>query len=491
MKEIIIFGTGKVGKSAISHLKDKYNILFLADNDSNKWGSLVDDYVIERPEKIKNSDYNIVVASTKYRRDIVKQLQDMDVNKDKIYLYKRYLRNGKHEYEIYPLYMQKLIGTKKKLCEYDLLNTVESTNHHLKVMIFCISYSVYAKQLIENMYKRYDDIEFSLVTTSLKYKENIPRGFLAHIYCFNTIADLKTILNEIPIYDVMQFLWIENIWTYFAELIRSKTKRLNLNVGGSEFYRVENEDRDYKRKLIAVSDKVTAETDGTVQDFALYYGKDVQDKMGLLPFGIEVLDYINVGEKQDMNGLKRKYRIPTERIVVTCGHNAGEAHQHMKIIDALKKLPEKIKRKMICVFPMTYPKERKEYIGKVEAKLGESGLEYVILTDFMDFKGMAEYALISDIMIHVQTTDQLSSTMLEEMYAGSVVIAGSWLPYQSLHEMGIYFLDVDTIPDVTAVLENVVQNLDSYKEKCKGNSEIVWNHSSWDVLAPKWRTLWE
>lgn len=493
MKEIIIFGTGEIGKSAISYLKNEYNILFLVDNDCGKWGNYVDGYIIESPKKIKNYDYNIVVASTKYRNDIVKQLWNMGVNKDKIYLYNRYLRNTKYECEIYPvdMDMQKLIGTGKKLQEYDLMNTVESSSNRLKVMIFCISYSVYAKQLIENMYKRYDDIEFSLVTTSSEYQKNIPRGFLAHIYCFSMITDLKTILDKIPMYDAMQFLWIENIWTYFAELIRSKTKQLNLNVGGSEFYRTENEDRDYKRKLIAIADKVTAETEGTVQDFASYYDRDVQDKMGLLPFGIEVLDYIKLCDKQDRNELKRKYHILVGKIVITCGHNAGEAHQHKDIIDALEKLSEPIKQKVVCVFPMTYPNGREKYISEVDDRLNESGLEYLILTDFMDFQSMAEYALISDIMIHVQTTDQLSSTMLEEMYAGSVVIAGSWLPYQSLHEMGIYFLDVDTIPNVTAVLEDVVTNIESYKKKCIGNSEIVWKHSSWDELAPKWRALWD
>ena len=124
-------------------------------------------------------------------------------------------------------------------------------------------------------------------------------------------------------------------------------------------------------------------------------------------------------------------------------------------------------------------------------RLSKSGLEFVVFTDFMDFQDMAEYALISDIMLHVQTTDQLSSTMLEEIYAESIVIAGKWLPYSSLHEMGIYFLDVDEIKDITCLLEDVVMNINEYKQRCRGNSDIVWNHSSWNALAPKWHALWE
>lgn len=109
----------------------------------------------------------------------------------------------------------------------------------------------------------------------------------------------------------------------------------------------------------------------------------------------------------------------------------------------------------------------------------------------MKFKEMAMYALVSDIMIHVQRTDQLSSTMLEEMYAGSVVIAGSWLPYQHLREKGIYFLEVNTVSDVTPLLENVVEHLDEYRDKCALNSTLVYANSSWDILSEKWYALWD
>ena len=113
----------------------------------------------------------------------------------------------------------------------------------------------------------------------------------------------------------------------------------------------------------------------------------------------------------------------------------------------------------------------------------------MILTEFMDFQSMAQYAMISDIMLHVQTTDQLSSTMLEEMYAGSIVIAGSWLPYKSLRKKGVYFIDVDTISDIISVLSDVVTNIEQYKEKCRDNAKIIWKYSSWDELAPRWRAL--
>lgn len=489
--DIIVFGTGEIGKAVLPFLEQEYHILFFVDNNEKKWGTILGKYRIESPEEIKKHNYAIVIASTKFHLQIAGQLEQMGVCRDKIYFCHRFQTDSLWEVEVYPLVESKLRGKSKRLVQYDICNREEYKTNNRKVLIFCCSYSVYTKQLIENISKRYSDIEFSLLTNTIEYKNNIFSEQLKHIYYYQTMSDLKTILSEIPVYDAMQLLWIEWYWCYFYRLIRKKAIRLNLNVGGSDFYRATEPERNYKRELIACSDTVTAETPETIREFVSYYHKDIKNDMGLLPFGVLVLEYINKNRDTDKNLIKEKYHIPMNKIVVTCGHNANIAHQHMKIIDALSELPENIQKQIVCVFPMTYPDVFESNIEAVRNRLEKVKFEYVILTEFMDFQSMAEYALISDVMIHVQTTDQLSSTMLEEMYAGSVVIAGSWLPYKFLHEMGIYFLDVDTIPEVTAVLEDVVARIDTYQEKCKGNEEIVWNHSSWDALAPKWRTLWD
>lgn len=481
--DIIVFGAGKAGKNAMSFLESQYHILFYVDNDEKKWGSVFGNYQVQSPDEIKKYDCAVVSVLNGYNLglEIVEQLEQMEVKHERIYFCSRL--GSTSQLEIYPL--------KRTLIQYDLFHVEEQQTDCKKVLIFCRGCSVYAKQLIENMAKKYDDIEFSLLTCNEGNKDQIASEQLKHIYYFRTMLDLRTILEQLPMYDAMQLLWMEKEWVYFHKLIRSKTKRLNLNIGGSDFYRASNTERDYKKKLIECADRVIGQTEDTVENFRSYYGDVAADRLCCFPYGIEVLDFINFNRGQDKNSFKRKYHIPLNKIVITCGHNAGQAHQHIEMIEAINRLPAKIKKQIVCVFPMTYPQGCNEYIDVVDNRLKQMDLKYVILKNFMDFQSMAEYALISDIMIHVQTTDQLSSSMLEEMYAGSIVIAGSWLPYKSLHKRGVYFLDVDTISDVTVTLENVVANMETYKDKCKGNRELVWEDSSWDVVAPKWHALWE
>lgn len=487
--DIIAFGTGKISMKMLPMLEKSYHILFVADNDQKKWGTGFGKYIIKSPCEILENDCDIVITTTRYAGEVVKQLLKMGISEDRMFFCREYQRDTNCDCDIYPAVMEKMPNVGISLVQYDLCHASEFDTGRKKVLIACIFYSVYMRQVIENISTRYSDIDFSILTCDQKCGDEIVSEHLRHIYCFQTMADLKNILEQLPVYDVMQFLWIENEWCYFYRLIREKTKRLNLNVGGSDFYRASDSQRNDKRALIACADHITAETTGTIQDFENYYKDGMKNSVGLLPFGIEVLDWIS--QNRPAPKKKREFGVPEDRIVVTCGHNACQAHQHLQVIDALECLCENVKEQCVFVFPMTYPKGQDAYIRKVKERLAESGLMWVVLTDFMDYQNMAEYARISDIMLHVQTTDQLSSTMLEEMYAESIVVAGNWLPYRSLHEMGLYFLDVTAIEDIPDLLKDVVVNISEYKHRCKGNPDIIWNHSSWDALAPKWHAMWE
>ena len=354
MKDILIFGMGKAGKAAVRFLEKDYHILFAVDNDRVKWGSFFEGYAIKSPVEILQYDCDIVITSTKYTMEILLQLQQMKIVQERIYFYRIKLIDGLYKCVLYPADTKNIMKTGKRLVQYDLLNTEENESKNIKILVFCTFCSVYTKQLIENLSKRYDDIEFSLVTKAPECKHMIYSEQLKHIYCFKTICDLKTIIEQLPVYDAMQLLWIEQEWAYFYELIRNKTRQLNLNVGGSDFYRSEKNERDFKKNLIACADIITAETEGTIQEFKEYYSEQVGDKVGILPFGIEVLDFIKLARRQNLKELKERYHIPLNKIVVTCGHNAGAAHQHADMIEALNKLSIHVKEKKPgfgCLYP--------------------------------------------------------------------------------------------------------------------------------------------
>ena len=104
---------------------------------------------------------------------------------------------------------------------------------------------------------------------------------------------------------------------------------------------------------------------------------------------------------------------------------------------------------------------------------------------------MCSSDLMTDVMIHVQTTDQLSSTMMAHLYNGNVVLAGSWLPYSDIKKKGIKLYDVDGFEDLGSKLQDVVENISEYKNTCEANKQKVYEFSSWEYCIRDWYNIYD
>lgn len=95
---VIVFGASKAGKNFLKN-QDEYNVLAIADNDSNKHGKLLNDIFIIHPNQINEYDYEYVVIASMFIEGITKQLQqDFSITKDKIiYVPKRLLKIEERE----------------------------------------------------------------------------------------------------------------------------------------------------------------------------------------------------------------------------------------------------------------------------------------------------------------------------------------------------------------------------------------------------------
>ncbi len=486
-ERVVLYGLGNAGRSMLPYLRERFDIVFWVDGNQSLWGTEYDGIPVCSPERVSEFDGRIIVTTTDtYFVEISDFLLKSGFEKNTIFRGQHRVFDQCEELVPYEFHMLKPIKTDLKKC--DLLKRDEERNG-CNVMIFCGFYSSYVNQVVRNCKKRMPDIHFSILSNAEAYLNEMGE-YADHIYIYHSYAELYGILNELPRYDVFQMLWIENIWVYFRKLIREKCRRLNLCVGGSDLYRARDAEQIYKKSLIDMADRISAETDATISAFLKVY-PSAAEKMRWVNFGIETLEYMNQDCAIKAREKRKDMNISEDRIVVLCGYNAGEAHQHLKMIRALKAMDAAVKRKIVLVFPMTYPKDQDEYIESVRTELNGCGICYRILKDYMNLQSMAVMEMMSDVLITVQKTDQLSSTMLETMYAGKTVIAGSWLPYENLREKGIFFVSVDGIANLAETVSEIVTNNEIFREKCSLNKEIVYTLSSWNTAADRWYRLWE
>lgn len=307
------------------------------------------------------------------------------------------------------------------------------------------------------------------------------------------ILQIKNIANQIDNlgnYDICHIHYLSIEYGYLYKQIRNRCKKLIISIWGSDFYRTNWREKKVQYNIIKYADRITFITKQTKEEFRKYFKKIDKDKLKIKKFGSTPLGILRNIEHISKKDCKKSFDISANSIVVTCGHNASQGNEHIKIIKSIEIVKHKLPDNILFLFPFTYGCVRK-YFLKVKGLLDKSNLNYRVLTDFLSDYEVAQLRKASDIMINLPISDQLSGSMQESLYTGNIIITGDWLPYKILEEKGIFMLKVSSVGEVGEKLLYSVNNLRNLKESCKGNSQIIWNISSWDKNINDWIQMYK
>lgn len=279
-------------------------------------------------------------------------------------------------------------------------------------------------------------------------------------------------------YDSISYHYATRTMHYIDWLIQPFFKRRVLTIWGSEFLCCNNKSKkrniNFYKKLDAIS----------VTNPALIHTLNSENVNVInLSFGLSILDTIKKLRKNlDFKLIKQELGIDIEKKVIVVGTNASKGQQHLKIIHQLESIDEILAQDYQIVFPLTYGNE--EVKKDISKALKNFKTENKLFFDVLSEEDIAKLRLISDILIQLQETDQLSGAMLETLYAGGYVITGSWLPYGILDEYGIKWSRINSIEKLAKLILNIIQN--NPIEYSKHNQEIINKHYSWLAVINEW-----
>jgi glycosyltransferase involved in cell wall biosynthesis len=357
-----------------------------------------------------------------------------------------------------------------------------------KCLVLCHFFSVYTKNFLERLKKAYD-IEFDILTMDKDYKEKIDKNIIENVFVYKNIDELVNKINLIEKYDIIHIHFLAPFYGLIANQIRTKCDKLIVTIWGSDYYRTSQEEKQIQKNIFQIADNINFGNENTLVDFDNFCNKAYSDKLSICRFGLIQLDYIKASRNVEKIELKKLLGLPKDSIIITCGYNASPAQNHMSIIDSILKIRNQLPANCYFLFPMTYGD--KNLVFSVRERLKECGINHKIYDEFLSEEDTAILRLVSDIMIQVQTTDQLSGSMQEYLYADNLVITGSWLPYSVFKNKGIYFIEVDRVQDVGDKLVHSVRNLHKLKNKCSQNKEVIWNMTSWEKAINNWINVYE
>jgi glycosyltransferase involved in cell wall biosynthesis len=320
-----------------------------------------------------------------------------------------------------------------------------------------------------------------------------PKGLISKIpkvRLLQHIYGLRKLARKLPDYDIAHIHFYYFYYAFFTPIIKRKTKLLFLTFFGSDYYRISNFRHFINKRSMNILDGVFTINEVMLQDVTMRYDLVKRHvETGILTFMMDSFVSFETFLTNNTNcSAKKIWKF--EKGVIVCGYNAGALMQHAKIIEGLNKVDKKLENYEM-IFPMTYGWEAKDTRAMVREKLKFSSFDFQVLEDFLPVESLQALRLAADVFIVIPSSDQLAASFLEHLAAGSVVIAGSWLPYRHLMELGIYYIMIETPDDLAGALQDVLDNLEKHKNKSKANREIVLKMTKWDSIKTNWYKYYE
>ena len=269
-----------------------------------------------------------------------------------------------------------------------------------------------------------------------------------------------------------------------------RNARVIITLWGTDLYRTAGIEEYIKQfeacQHATVFTMATPEMQAT---FLAKFGHQWAQRTRLLNYGACNLDKIDVVRQHSSNILK-ELGIPADRIVISVGNSAAPGNQHVAILNEIEKLNPELLRKIAVILPMTYAAEP-AYLQEVREISHRLGTAVAIIDRFLSDEAISALRCSTDVAIHLPISDQFSASMCETLYAGAVLITGSWLPYSRLRSGNVVFHEIAGVPELAAKLSEVITNLPAERIRVQQNKQPVWDMISWESVAPKWLALYD
>lgn len=295
---------------------------------------------------------------------------------------------------------------------------------------------------------------------------------------------LKSLLNE---YDIIDFHYYERIYMPLIKQSKSLGKGIKIHHWGSDLLRATNVQKHMLTEAYKYCDIIQVATP-SMKDVILSFAPEFSDKIRILHFGNSVFSKYNklLSEELDVsfiNGYKKG------KIVITCGYNGAKGQQHIKLINAISKLPLNLQERLFVLFPMTYG-ATESYIKEVDEYLQTQDFSYCILRDRLSVKELFDLRRITDIAFNAQLTDAFSGSIQEHVFCGNILLVGNWLNYDVMRQAGVFYISYSK-HDIVSSLKNVVENINEYKNQCSQNQKRIYELCSWEHVAPQMSRIYE
>ena len=305
---------------------------------------------------------------------------------------------------------------------------------------------------------------------------------LSEIGVFKYLLHYQRVFESLGTYDLCLIQFVSHFLAPIVFLHKNKFLHIRVSFWGSDVYRVNFLKSLVIRPLLHTADRISFITESMRDTFVKKCkGGLVINKSYILDFGNLFFNKIEEN-KNNVLLAKSRFGVNPNKIIITVGYSGRQEMQQRQLCEELLRLPEDLLSIVFIVVPAVgITEEEKRVIENLLSKIPHRIYDY-----FMDAEETALLRSITDVFLYGQTTDALSSAMLEHLFAGSILIKGVWLKYDVLEKKGVFYLDFDSMRNVPSALQTVLYDIESYKSKASFNQSIIASFCSWNFWYSRW-----
>ncbi len=363
-----------------------------------------------------------------------------------------------------------------------------------KILLCGNSDSIYVQQTqdkLRNLFSVVDILDIAkgyILDTEGGVRYRFP-GRIHNGHKFNKLVyyyGLNVYLRNLNLrYDVVHIHYNDPAYSvFFIKTLKAAGNNLIISIWGSDFNKKNAAIRNIQKISYIFADGITFNSKDIMNRFNEYYRGKFRKKLSMLYFGIDTLSSIENRNDSYINLVRENLLPGIKNCVITIGYNGIKEQNHIKVLKVLEKYLRE--SEVSVILPMTYGASD-EYLKEVGDYVAENSINAFIIDNRLSMDEIAVLRLVSDIFINVQNTDSFSASMQEYLFAGNVVINGSWLPYAEIRSIGMYDIQIGKIEDLSEMIPEIVDNLNSYKNLSRVNKDIIWNISSWNKNIERWK----
>ena len=301
------------------------------------------------------------------------------------------------------------------------------------------------------------------------------------------------VLKQAGEYDILHLHYVNHYLCPAIFFLSKRFKHIVLSYWGSDLLRSNFMKRSMTLPLIIKANAISLLTKEMYDRFStisFLYRKNLK-KCSIVDFGNLFFDSIKENQERGLtpSRAKKLMGLDPDKLCIAIGYNCRREMQQIEALEGIFHGNFKYVENVQFVIPAVgIDNSIKE---RIESLLNANKADYYFQQNFLSESQLPIFRLACDVFIHPQTTDSLSCAMMEHLYAGGVVINGSWLKYNVLDNNMIYYYQFDEFADLPNLLNSIIESIDKIKEQSAENRQKIDSFASWSYWRNKWALLYE